>query len=116
MNHAIIFFVSCITFVVMFFVKYPLKRCSKAIAEMITDDEEQGKTVRRRINFIVIVFTCLVSLVTYYEVLNWLGETHAQLRRAIKGAAFAISYYAIYEQWTGGRSVSKENGEEIEGK
>ena len=101
MNHAITFFVGCVTFVIMFLVKIPIKKCSRAIAERLAYDDNHEERLRRRINLMIYAFTILVSLICYYQILSWLEETHVKLCCALKGSCFAVAFYAIYEQWFG---------------
>lgn len=106
MNHSIIFFVSCVTFVLMFLIKIPVKKWADSRAIERAMDEEEEIRIRKHTNFIIIILVCLVALFVYYGVLVWLGEKHVKLCCAFKSAALSMAYYAVYEQITG------ENGHE----
>lgn len=101
MNRAIIFCVGCFTFVVMFLIKYPIKKMSKSIAVSMGFDKESEEALRRRLNLLVIFFVLLVALASYHQILQWMNETHVKLCCALKGAALSMAFYAIFEQWMG---------------
>lgn len=107
MNRAIIFCVGCFTFVVMFLIKYPIKKMSKSISVSLGYDGEAGEILRRRLNILVIFFVLLTALASYHQILLWMNETHVKLCCALKGAALAMAFYAIFEQWIGD-STTKE--------
>ena len=93
MNCIIIFFIGAITFALMFLIKIPIKK--------LTNDLTDNYVKRKRMNFIVIIVTIIVAIVSYCFVLVWLGITHFKLCIALQGAALAMAFYAIYEQWFG---------------
>lgn len=102
MNSVITFFVGCVTFALMLLIKIPIKKLNWDLAK--------SDLQYRRFNIFLIVLTFLVALVCYCFALVWLGETHFKLCCAIKGAAVATAFYAIYEQWCGEDSTRGQKG------
>lgn len=102
MNSVITFFVGCVTFTLMLLIKIPIKKLNWDLAK--------SDLQYKRFNIFLIVLTFLVALVCYCFALVWLGETHFKLCCAIKGAAVATAFYAIYEQWCGEDSTRGQKG------
>lgn len=100
MNSMITFFVGCVTFVMMMFIKIPVKRLTREAAHCFTQYKHW--------NLILIVLTFLVALICYCFVLVWVGESHFKLCCALKGAAVAMAFYAVYEQWFGEDSLKED--------
>lgn len=91
MNTAITFFAGSLTFVLMMGLKIPIKKLSRFLSK--------GQTVYyKRWNLLVILAVVVVATVCYYLVLLWLGDTHFKFCCALKAAAVAMAFYAVYEQ------------------
>ncbi len=101
MNTAIMFFVGCLTLVLMMFIKIPIKKMTANLAKKWQQEEEEQYILYKRLNVLVIFCVILVSLISYYFVLQLLGEEHFKMCCCIKAGAIAIALYAIFEQWFG---------------
>jgi len=101
MNMAISFFVGCLTFILMMFIKVPFKSLFASLAEKKCKNENDRQEMYKRLNSVIIFITLMVSLICYYFVLQLLGETHFKLCCCMKAGAVAIAIYAVFEQWFG---------------
>lgn len=101
MNMAISFFVGCVTFVLMMFVKIPVKKMTLELAEKVRNNEEEKLLLYKRLNVIVIFVTMMLSMICYYFVLDILGEGHFKMCCSLKAGAIAVALYMVFEQWFG---------------
>ena len=101
MNMAISFFVGCVTFVLMMFVKLPIKKINYKLATRVVDNEEEKQILYKKLNVIIIFIAMMLSMICYYFVLRMLGETHFKMCCSIKAGAIAVALYMIFEQWFG---------------
>ena len=101
MNMAISFFVGCITFVVMLFVKLPIKKINYKLASRVIDNETEKKRLYKKLNVIIIFIAMMLSMIFYYIVLRMLGGTHFKMCCSVKAGAIAVALYMIFEQWFG---------------
>lgn len=98
---SIAFFVGCVTFVLMLFIKVPLKKMSAYIADRIGKNDEEKQVLCKRLHISILFFTMLVSMIIYYFVLIFLGETHFKMCCSLKAGTIAVALYMIFEQWFG---------------
>lgn len=103
MNAELVFFVGCMTFVLMMGFKIPIKALTDILIEHygFFMDDEKKHILRKRLNFTVIILTFVLAAICYFYVLRLLGETHFKWCCTLKAASIAIAIYAIYEQWFG---------------
>ena len=101
MNMAISFFVGCVTFVLMMFVKLPIKKMNYKLASKVVDSEEEKQILYKKLNVIIIFIAMMLSMVCYYFVLKMLGGTHFKMCCSVKAGAIAVALYMIFEQWFG---------------
>lgn len=101
MNTAISFFVGCITFVAMMFIKKPIKRVTFGLAEKKGKREEDKRVLYKRLNIMIIFAAMFVAMIFYYLVLIFLGETHFKMCCSLKAGAVSVALYVIFEQWFG---------------
>lgn len=101
MNMAISFFVGCVVFVMMMFIKIPTKRFCKRFAGKIGKSDEEKQLLYRRLNVVIIFLTMVLSMIVYYLVLLVMGETHFKMCCSLKAGAIAVAIYMIFEQWFG---------------
>ena len=101
MNMAISFFVGCVTFVLMMFVKLPIKKMNYKLACKVVDSEEEKQILYKKLNVIIIFIAMMLSMVCYYFVLKMLGGTHFKMCCSVKAGAIAVALYMIFEQWFG---------------
>lgn len=107
MNSTIVVWDGIITFVIMLFLKIPVKKCTYYIAKTFAGDSKRQYKLYRRANFAVIVLVFLVSLLVYSLLLLWLESAHFKLCCSMKLGAVAMSIYALFEQLFG------KNGDRI---
>ena len=101
MNMAISFFVGCVTFVLVMFVKLPIKKINYKLAARVVDNEEEKQILYKKLNVIIIFIAMMLSMICYYFVLRMLGGTHFKMCCSIKAGAIAVALYMIFEQWFG---------------
>ena len=102
MNMSISFFVGCITFVLMLFIKMPIKKLNSGLALKATKtDATERILLYKRLNVVIIFVTMMLSMVCYYFVLKLLGAGHFNMCCSIKAGAIAVALYMVFEQWIG---------------
>ena len=101
MNMSIVFFVGCITFVLMMFIKKPIKKLNSGLALKATKADVERIVLYKRLNVVIIFVTMMLSMVCYYFVLKLLGEGHFKMCCSIKAGAIAVALYMVFEQWIG---------------
>ena len=101
MNMSIAFFVGCITFVLMMFIKKPIKKLNSGLVLKATKVDVERIVLYKRLNVVIIFVTMMLSMVCYYFVLKLLGEGHFKMCCSIKAGAIAVALYMVFEQWIG---------------
>ena len=101
MNMSISFFVGCITFVLMMFIKIPIKKLNSNLAVKTAKADVERILLYKRLNVIIIFVTMMLSMICYYFVLNLLGEGHFKMCCSIKAGTIAVALYMVFEQWIG---------------
>ena len=104
------FLIGGVTFALMLLIKIPIKKCTWDLADRWAVDDEDQRKLFHRLNLILVVFAVLVAVVLYCFILIWMGDSHFKFCCSLKGAAIAMAFYAIFEQWTG-TSISERQKE-----
>lgn len=71
------------------------------VSEYKRERNECVRVFRRRLNFILIVITFAVAVLSYSFMLDLFHEEHFKLCYALKGGCMALSLYAVFEQFFG---------------
>ncbi len=101
MNIAIAFLAGCVTFVLMMFIKIPIKILTGKLADRIGYDEDDCHVLYKRLNGVIILMAIIVATMCYYVMYCVLEVGHFKLCCSLKAGMIAIALYAAYEQWFG---------------
>lgn len=113
MNSVIVFFVGSAVFCLTYLIKIPIKKFNMRIASHYSDSVNHQRRVYRRMNFTFIILALIMSVIVYYCVLLWLGDTHFKLCCPIKAWATSLAIYSIYEQLFGEDSKIKKRLDDV---
>lgn len=98
MNAMISVFVGCITFLLMYVIKIPIKKFIACIVCRFADDEERQYYLCKRWNALLFFVTMMVAALCYYYVGGVLKIDHYKWCCSLKAGAIAIAIYAVCEQ------------------
>lgn len=95
-------------FLYMFLLKVPVKKVHGMIAKHVcTDDMVKAYRIYRYLNFSLIIWTTVFSVILYYIICVVLN-IHHKLCCSFKAAVIALCIYAVYEQIWKNTSHSQE--------
>lgn len=101
MNSAVSFFVGCVTFVLVMWIKCPIKKLTWQLSIRLEDNSEEIRRLYKRLNMIIFIVVVVVAMVVYYILYCTLSLHHFKWCCTLKAAAIAVALYMLYEQWMG---------------
>ncbi len=100
--------VGILVFIYMFLIKVPVKKLHSMIAKQFgRDNATKAYAIYRYLNFTLIIWTTIFSVVLYYIICVVLN-IHHKLCCSFKAAVIALCMYAVYQQIWKNTSHSQE--------